>query len=363
MRILFLAALLALTIGCRNGDADMKPTEPAEDQFFPLDGDLAASHILIAYVGAERAGENVTLTREQAKAKALELCERLAGEPHLFELLARNESNGPTAPRGGDLGSWKKGSMAPEFDTATESLAENEITTQPVETAFGFHVIRRNAQVLRHYGSYGFFITYEGSQGNPPSVTRTKAEAQEIAETITGKVNRRNFQEMAKKYNDIGDGAIFMGVVTEKDPLPMSMKKKFQVLAFNEVAGPIEFPVGYAFIQRIRLEQRAGTHVLIAHRDAKRADARITLSKEEARAKAVELIAVLKSGERKLEDVAREFSDGTSASHGGFLGNWFRGSMDPTFDAAVDGLKIGESTAQPVETPFGFHIIRRDPVE
>jgi len=132
-------------------------------------------------------------------------------------------------------------------------------------------------------------------------------------------------------------------------------------LDFGAVGGPIAFPEGYAIIQRLRVARRAGAHILISHRDAPRGDPR--RDREQAREKAEELIAELSAGRRTFEDMAREHSDGPTASHGGALGTWFRGRMMPAFEAAVDTLEIGAITQTPVETELGFHIIRRDDPE
>ncbi len=58
-----------------------------------------------------------------------------------FIELAKAKSTGPSAPKGGDLGKFKKGQMVPEFSKAVWALKPGEITTKPVKTQFGYHVI------------------------------------------------------------------------------------------------------------------------------------------------------------------------------------------------------------------------------
>ena len=59
-----------------------------------------------------------------------------------FGELAKNKSTGPSGPSGGDLGWFKRGQMVPPFEKAAFSLNKNEITQRPVQTQFGWHVIK-----------------------------------------------------------------------------------------------------------------------------------------------------------------------------------------------------------------------------
>ncbi len=58
-----------------------------------------------------------------------------------FIELAKTKSTGPSAPKGGDLGTFAKEQMVPEFSKATWALKDGEITLKPVKTQFGYHVI------------------------------------------------------------------------------------------------------------------------------------------------------------------------------------------------------------------------------
>ena len=60
----------------------------------------------------------------------------------------------------------------------------------------------------------------------------------------------------------------------------------------------------------------------------------------------------------EFEALAREYSDGPSASRGGDLGSFGRGAMLPSFDEAVFALEVGE-ISDTVETRFGCHVILR----
>ena len=59
-----------------------------------------------------------------------------------FAELAKNKSTGPSGPSGGDLGWFKRGQMVPPFEKTAFSLDKNEISQRPVQTQFGWHVIK-----------------------------------------------------------------------------------------------------------------------------------------------------------------------------------------------------------------------------
>jgi peptidyl-prolyl cis-trans isomerase C len=77
--------------------------------------------------------------------------------------------------------------------------------------------------------------------------------------------------------------------------------------------------------------------------------------------KAQELIKKIKGG-AKFEDVAKAESTDSSKTNGGDLG-WFTPSrMAKPFGDAVKTMKKGEMTQEPVQTQFGWHIIKIDDI-
>lgn len=103
-------------------------------------GSVKASHILLAYTGATRANPDVTRTKEEAEAKAKELLREAKKSGVVFSTLARDNSDGPSAPNGGDLGYFQRGVMVPAFNDFAFENSEGSIGM--VETDFGFHVIK-----------------------------------------------------------------------------------------------------------------------------------------------------------------------------------------------------------------------------
>ena len=76
-------------------------------------------------------------TEEAAKAVIAKL-----NDGANFEELAKSESKGPSAPQGGDLGYFIQGQMVPAFSDAAFAMNTGDYTKEPVQTDFGFHVIK-----------------------------------------------------------------------------------------------------------------------------------------------------------------------------------------------------------------------------
>ena len=76
------------------------------------------------------------------KEKAEELIKKLeTSEGEDFDQLARENSLGPTAEKGGDLGWFDARQMVKPFSDAVGTLEVGSFTKQPVQTQFGWHVI------------------------------------------------------------------------------------------------------------------------------------------------------------------------------------------------------------------------------
>src|SRR3989338_8137633 len=92
--------------------------------------------------------EQEQLERKNAESLVLaaDLNNRIAaGES--FEEIAKQYSQDSTRELGGDLGFAKRGDFVPEFEKAIfDDLAVGEITPEPVETAFGWHIIKKEEE-------------------------------------------------------------------------------------------------------------------------------------------------------------------------------------------------------------------------
>lgn len=331
----------------------------------PKRAEYSGSHILIAYKGAMRASSKVTRTKEAAAKLAKELTAKVRKAPKTFAALAKKFSDGPSAKSGGSLGTWKKGRMVKAFDHAISALEIGAVSAEPVETKFGYHVMRRDALPPMLAGAH-ILVAYKGARRANPKITRTKKEALALAAKLSAQLKKdpSKFAELAATNSD-GPAAKRGGSLSawRKGSSHPVFDKVISGLGIGKVSAPAETDFGvHVFIRQPLPPRLAGSHILIGYKGARRSPAYITRTKEEAKKLAEELAAKAIKEPAKFAELALKHSDGPSMRFGGDLGEWNKGAMMPTFDAATEKLAVGAVTAEPVETPFGFHVIKRNPL-
>lgn len=90
--------------------------------------EVHASHILV-----ENKQHATQIKREMEKGEAS------------FEEMAEKHSECPSGDDGGDLGFFGRGKMAKPFEKKAFNMEEGEIS-EPVETQFGWHLIRKEGE-------------------------------------------------------------------------------------------------------------------------------------------------------------------------------------------------------------------------
>ena len=102
---------------------------------FKVPESVSASHILIAFDE-----EDTDETKAEKKAK-IEALKTQVDSGASFEELASANSDCPSSQRGGDLGSFGRGQMVPEFEQAAFNM-ETGAVSSAVETQYGYHLIK-----------------------------------------------------------------------------------------------------------------------------------------------------------------------------------------------------------------------------
>jgi peptidyl-prolyl cis-trans isomerase C len=116
-------------------DEEVKAFYEENSELFDAEAQVRARHIIFN-AGLDADAETVAEARAKAEAARQRA---LAGED--FAELARELSEGPTAPKGGDLGFFTRGQTAPTFAAASFALEPGGISPV-VRTDFGLHVIK-----------------------------------------------------------------------------------------------------------------------------------------------------------------------------------------------------------------------------
>jgi len=158
--------------------ADIKRYYDEHMKQFEVKESRDARHILIT-VDPSASAE----AKQKAKAKADEIYQQVKQKPDSFAELAKKYSQDPgSAQKGGDLGSFTRGSMVKPFEDAVFSMKPGEISP-PVESQYGYHII--NLVSVR--------------PGHAQSLEQARPEIEtEVKKQLAG----RKFAELAENFNN-----------------------------------------------------------------------------------------------------------------------------------------------------------------
>lgn len=107
-------------------DEEIREYFDSHQEEFKGEETVEASHILV-----------------ESEEKANDVLSKIQSGEMTFEEAAKVFSSCPSSQRGGDLGAFGRGQMVKEFDEACFEMEIGEIRG-PVQTQFGFHLIRLN---------------------------------------------------------------------------------------------------------------------------------------------------------------------------------------------------------------------------
>ena len=105
------------------------------------------------------------------------------------------------------------------------------------------------------------------------------------------------------------------------------------------------------------MDKISASHILIMHSESR--DSRSDLSKGDAKKLIDEIFKSLTEDKANFIDLASKHSYCSSASSGGSLGEFGKGMMVKSFEECAFNLDV-EEISEPIETEFGFHVIKRD---
>lgn len=165
--------------------------------------EVSASHILIQYEGASSAAKTTTRTKQEALELAQKVANLAKEDGADFAALAKEYSDGPSGPRGGNLYNFAPSQMVPPFSNAVLALEVGGVS-DPVETQFGYHIIlRQEVKAVPAASAKHILIMYKGSMRAPETITRSKEEALARCQEVLAKLKEGAvFEDLAREYSD-----------------------------------------------------------------------------------------------------------------------------------------------------------------
>lgn len=194
-------------------------------------------------------------------------------------------------------------------------------------------------------------------QATPDQLMRIGARAQSAFDQL-----RRgdDFAKVAASFSDAPDGLSGGSMGTRPlDRLPPLYADAVRKLKPGETSDILRSPAGFHIVKLVERhgggltaataqKQTRARHILIKVNEL--------VSADEARRKLVSLKERIDNG-TDFAELARLHSNDLSASKGGDLGWLYEGDTVPDFEHAMNALEINQ-VSQPVQSPFGFHLIQ-----
>jgi peptidyl-prolyl cis-trans isomerase C len=137
-----------------------------------------AAHILFS------ASRQDTAAYAAARERASAVIAELRADPSAFERVARSVSDCPSREVGGNLGQISPGQTTPAFEAVLSAMQSGEISSEPVQTPYGAHVIRLDRKVAGRV--LPFELVRERIAAYLTRAVARRAEAQYVARLLAG---------------------------------------------------------------------------------------------------------------------------------------------------------------------------------
>ncbi|WP_083941093.1 peptidylprolyl isomerase [Pseudoduganella violaceinigra] len=192
----------------------------------------------------------------------------------------------------------------------------------------------------------------------PDVIAQRQKRAEEVLRQLrTG----ADFAKMAATYSDASD-ALQGGAVGWRpaSALPPLFADALTKLKPGQNTALIKSAAGFHILKLVdkRSMADAAAQETVQQTHARHILLKVTptMSAADAKRKLLELKERLDNKAAKFEELARLFSNDSTASKGGDLGWLYPGDTVPEFEQAMNGLKLGQ-VSDPVESSFGYHLI------
>ena len=201
-------------------------------------GQVRASHILLRVDGDDD---------EAVAARAAALAAEARGGADFAELAREHSEDETNAESGGDLGSFGRGRMVPEFENAAFAMAAGEIS-DPVRSPFGFHVIQvteKQEEVTQPFaevrGAIENVLKRERSSARATSLARAIAAEATTPADLERAASARGYELQESGFAARGEPILGLGLAQEVSAQAFAIDP-------GSVAGPVPTPSGPAFV-------------------------------------------------------------------------------------------------------------------
>ena len=201
-------------------------------------GQVRASHILLRVDGDDD---------EAVAARAAALAAEARGGADFAELVREHSEDETNAESGGDLGSFGRGRMVPEFENAAFAMAAGEVS-DPVRSPFGFHVIQvteKQEEVTQPFaevrGAIENVLKRERSSARATSLARAIAAEATTPADLERAASARGYELQESGFAARGEPILGLGLAQEVSAQAFAIDP-------GSVAGPVPTPSGPAFV-------------------------------------------------------------------------------------------------------------------
>lgn len=205
-------------------------------------------------------------------------------------------------------------------------------------------------------------IKYQGAD-NAAKATRLRADARARAVRLShiARQQGEDFGKLASAHSEVPEADRGKQAIFSKGSMLPAFEKAAFGMGVGQVSDAVETGYGYYVIWRERPEEYSTAHILVQYKEAKAAPSAVSRTKEEAKERAGKVQGYATKPRANFAVLAERYSDSPSRLRGGVIRPIVPGQMPPDYDnyvEAAQALKVGE-VSPVVETPFGFHVIKR----
>ena len=236
-------------------------------------------------------------------------------------------------------------------DITMQRLRDREVVNKiQINDAEVDHLLGADSQMqMPEQIRLGHILVRIPENASPEQIAEKRERAEKVLKILQ---SGGDFQQNAASYSDADEGLSGGDIGWRStDRLPKTFVDALSGLKPGDITGIMSAGTDQkpSVADSHVVQQIHARHILIKVNQL--------VSADEARRKLIDLRQRIQNNSATFEELAKTYSNDTSASRGGDLGWIYPGDTVPEFEKALVSLQPGE-ISDPVETQFGFHLIQ-----